>query len=267
MYDTTHTVRELDRYRYVDTEPSSTQVPVLLLYGLMGGIGNWDDTITALSERGFRVIVPEFPIYSFPVRETNLAGLVEFVHEFSNAIGIEEAVIGGNSLGGHIAALFAHAHSDRTRALILTGASGIFEVDLGNSIMRRRDKKYLRSRIEKTFYDPAMCTHEMLEYVIEVINDRDRAVRLIRLARSVQNGSVRDLLPKISAKTLLIWGANDQITPLEVAETFHQGIPDSELRFIDRCGHAPMLEQPEEFNTLLIEFLERVIPEQKRAYA
>ena len=64
-------------------------------------------------------------------------------------------------------------------------------------------------------------------------------------------------IPKIQVPTLLVWGLNDTITPPVVAYEFDRLIPDTELRFIDKCCHAPMMEHPNEFNELLNQFLEK----------
>jgi pimeloyl-ACP methyl ester carboxylesterase len=112
--------------------------------------------------------------------------------------------------------------------------------------------------VAKTFYDPSHVTEELLDDVIDIINDRDKAVRLIRFARSVEKRSIRDDLGSIQAPTLLVWGKQDEITPPDVARMFHEGISGSELHFVDKCGHVPMQEQPDVFNRLMIEFLDRI---------
>lgn len=269
MLTTSHTIIENGAFRYVDTDPfAKGKAPILLLHGMMGDVANWEHTIEDLSDDGYRVVVPVIPIYSFPLRLARLETLVGFLIDFLDRIGVSRAVLAGNSMGGQLAVLFAHDFPERTLALVLTGASGIYEADLGSSIMRRKDKEYLRSRVAKTFFDPEMCTDELLEYVIDTINNRDRAVRLIRFARSIQEGTVQDLLPAIKAPTLIVWGRNDEITPLDVAETFHSSLSDSRLRILDRCGHAPMIEHPKLFNAIVLEFLESVItPSQRRQSA
>ncbi|GMQ81847.1 MAG: alpha/beta fold hydrolase [Rhodothermia bacterium] len=250
-------IRENGPHRYIDTDPDSTTNPVVLLHGMVGDVENWSETIRFLSDCGYRAIVPVLPVYTIRLADANLGGLVDYVQEFLEAMCVFRCVICGNSMGGQLAVHFTARYPDRVEQLILSGASGISEVDLGNSIMRRQDRAYLRDRIEKTFFDPAVCTEALLDEVIAIVNNRENVLRLVRFARSVQSDGVRDLLPQIQTPTLLIWGREDNITPVSVAHTLHDGIEESQLHVIDHCGHAPMMEHPEIFNRVVHTFLQQ----------
>ncbi len=258
MMHTSYNVRTVDGFRYVDEGGEKARGPILLLHGMLGQISNWERTIAALADDGYRVVVPILPIYTAPLRQSNLPGLVDYVVRFLESMEIDEAVTCGNSLGGHIALMLAIRHPSSVRALVLAGASGLFEVDMGQSVMRRRDREYLRERTAVTFFDPKHVTDELMDNVYEIVNDRSRALRLIRLARSVKAENLRELLKTIDVPTQLIWGREDEITPPNVAETFNELIANSELHWVDRCGHTPMMEHPEEFNRLVLGFLSRV---------
>lgn len=253
-----YSIKKVDGVQYADSGEGSSGVPVLLLHGMMGDISNWENVFEPVSKAGFRVICPILPVYTLPIRNANLEGVVEFVVGFTDKLGIKQAIVAGNSLGGHVAAIYAIQHPERVAGLLLSGASGIYEVEMSTSIMRRKDRDYLRPRVAKTFFDPVHCTEELLDDVIEIINNRDKAFRLIRFARSVENSPVVNDLPRIEAPTMLIWGENDEITPPDVATTFHAGIADSELHWLAECGHVPMLEQPEAFCTIMVRFLQRI---------
>jgi pimeloyl-ACP methyl ester carboxylesterase len=80
---------------------------------------------------------------------------------------------------------------------------------------------------------------------------------MVAIARSAQKHNMAGELHKITIPTLLVWGLNDTITPPIVAHEFNKLIPNTELRFIDKCGHAPMMEHPEQFNRIFENFLER----------
>ena len=251
-------LREVDGIRFAEAGEDSQSTPVLLLHGMMGDISNWESVFEPVSQAGFRVICPILPVYTLPVRNANLQGVVDFVERFMSLMGLSKVVLTGNSLGGHVAALFAIQHPEKVSGVVLAGASGIYEVEMSSSIMRRKDREYLRPRVGKTFFNPVHVTEELLDDVIEIINNREKAIRLIRFARSVDKGSVKDDLHRISAPTLLVWGRQDQITPPDVADTFHAGIPNSELHWVDECGHVPMIEQPIAFSGHLIDFLRRL---------
>lgn len=244
-------------FRFLDEGPVTKAPPVVLLHGMLGDLSNWSGTVASLSARQYRVLAPVLPVYELPLPQANVRGLVAYLHDFLTTICDGPVVLAGNSLGGHVALLYALEHPGRVVALVLSGASGIYEVEIGSSTMRRRDRSFIRERAARTFYSPEHVTDELVEEVYEVVNDRGRVLRLIRMARSVQAETVTDRLGEIQAPTLLVWGRNDTITPPEVAETFAHLLPDAELHFINRCGHAPMIEHPAAFNAILLDFMRR----------
>lgn len=252
-------IQELGAFRYVDEGPESELPPVVLLHGMLGDIDNWTPTITALAERDYRVIVPLLPVYDLPMNQTHVPGLVHYVQDFLQRLGVGYSALIGNSLGGHVALLFTLRYSQHVAALVLTGSSGIYELEMGSGVMRRRDREFIRERAAMTFYDPSHATDELVDEVLDIVNDRSRALRLIKMARSAQAETVTEDLPEIDIPTLLVWGRDDQITPPDVAEEFLHRLPSSTLRFIDRCGHAPMIEHPDTFNHITLEFLEQSI--------
>jgi len=267
MATDSYEMKEVDGMRYAEAGSGSDATPVILLHGMMGTIENWEYLIPAVSKAGYRIICPILPMYTIPLKNANLQGVIDFVHRFTEAMGMQKAVVTGNSFGGHIAAMYAMQYPERVAALVLTGASGIYEVEMQSSVMRRNDKNYLRPRVEKTFFDPKHVTDELLDDVIDIITSREKALRLIKFARAVDKGVIGDDLHRIEAPTLLVWGRQDEITPPHVAETFRDGIPNAELHWVDECGHVPMFEQPEDFNAIYIDFLKRTIGEGSTAIA
>ena len=98
----------------------------------------------------------------------------------------------------------------------------------------------------------------MVDEVYEIVNNRLKAIKIIALAKSAIRNNLGEELSQIKMPTLLIWGNNDIITPPFVAREFNKLIPNSELHFIDHCGHAPMMEVPGEFNKILHSFLQKL---------
>lgn len=245
----------LGSYRYVDQGRDSTLTPVVLLHGMLGDLSNWTTTIRVLAERGYRVLVPVLPVYDLPLGQTSVTGLVEYVHGFLKQMGLEQAVLVGNSLGGQVALKFVTLYPEMVRAMVLSGASGIYEVSIGTGTPRRKDRQFIRDRAAITFFDPVHATDELVNEMYEIVNDRPRVTRLIKMARSTKAEIITDHLSSIVAPTLLVWGRDDVITPPEVAEEFARRLPNAYLSFIDRCGHAPMIEHPDLFNSLMLDFL------------
>ena len=258
----TYPIQQADGFSYIDEGPASERPPVVLLHGMLGDLSNWSATVSSLAEHGHRVLVPVLPVYALPVRQTHVAGLVDYTRQFLEALALDPVILIGNSLGGHIALLYTLEYPGSVRALVLSGSSGIYEVEMGTSMLRRGDRNFIRERAALTFYDPAHATDELVDEMFEVVNDRSAALRLIRMARSAQKETVTERLPAITQPTLLVWGRNDVITPPDVAEEFRQRIPHAQLRFIDECGHAPMIEHPELFNKYTVDFLEAVSGDQ-----
>jgi pimeloyl-ACP methyl ester carboxylesterase len=163
----------------------------------------------------------------------------------------------GNSLGGHVALIHTLKHPEKIRTLTLTGSSGLFENGMGDSYPKRGNYEYIQKKTELTFYNPAMATKELVDEVFEITNNRIKVIKILSLAKSAIRNNLGDELKNIIQPTLLIWGNNDTITPPFVGKEFNNLIPNSELHFVDKCGHAPMMEVPDEFNRILSEFLKK----------
>jgi pimeloyl-ACP methyl ester carboxylesterase len=245
------TVKEENGFKYVDE--GNGQV-LLLLHGLFGALSNWEGVVSRFSKK-FRVVIPMLPIYEMPIKEAGLEGLRKFVEEFVAFKKLNDLIIMGNSLGGHIALLYILKNSEKVKKLILTGSSGLFEDSMGGSYPKRGNYEYIRERVAYTFYDPNVATKELVDEVFETTRSIPKCMRIVAIAKSAQRHNMAEEIPNISVPTLLVWGLNDTITPPIVAHEFNRLIPNSELKFIDKCCHAPMMEHPEKFNQLVETFL------------
>jgi pimeloyl-ACP methyl ester carboxylesterase len=244
-------VKERNGFRFVDE--GSGEV-IMLLHGLFGALSNWEAVVEKFSKQ-FRVVIPMLPIYEMPIKEAGLEGLRAFVEDFVKMMNIEKSIIMGNSLGGHVGLLYTLHNPDKVSKLILTGSSGLFENAMGGSYPRRGSYDYIRERVEYTFYDPKVASKELVNEVFETTKSIPKAMRIVAIAKSAQRNNLSEELHKISQPTLLVWGLNDTITPSSVAHDFNRLIPNSELKFIDLCCHAPMMEHPQRFNELVEDFL------------
>ncbi len=246
-----YNIKEEEGYKYVD---EGSGEPIVLLHGLFGALSNWGGVIDRFKSR-FRVIIPLLPIYNMPLKKASVEGLSKFFSEFVVFKNLENFTLMGNSLGGHVALVYLLENPDKVNKLILTGSSGLFENSMGGSFPKRGNYEYIKERVEYTFYDPATITKEYIDEIFEVANNIPKVLRIIAIAKSAQRHNLAKDLPNIKTPTLLIWGLNDTITPPIVAHDFNRLLSESKLRFIDKCCHAPMMEQPEEFNNILEEFL------------
>lgn len=246
---------EEEGFRYIEAGKGETLV---LLHGLMGELSNWQLVIDQFKDR-YHVVIPILPIYDLPILTLGVKALSRYLHRFLKFKGLNQVVLVGNSLGGHVGLVFTVAHQEFVKALVLTGSSGLYENAFGGSFPRRESYDYIKEKVEFTFYDPATATKELVDDVFKTVNDRSRVIRILTMAKSAIRHNMAKELSKITIPVSLIWGKNDKVTPPEVAEEFHQLLPNSELNWVDQCGHAPMMEQPEIFNAFLEKFLDRIL--------
>jgi len=248
-------IQEDGRFKYIESGGGENNL--LLLDGLFSALSNFQGIIDHFSSH-YNVVVPILPIFELPIRKVSVTGLVDYVVDFVEQKGYESVNVLGNSLGGHIALLYALAKPERINSIILTGSSGLFESAMGTSFPKRGDYDFIKTKTEGTFYRPEVATKELVDEVFDIVNDRNKAIRVIATAKSAVRHNLGDKLHQIKAPTLLIWGKQDQITPAFVGEKFEELIEDAKLIFIDECGHAPMMEHPEVFNQHLEAFLKEV---------
>ncbi|NSL85609.1 alpha/beta hydrolase [Chitinophaga sp. Mgbs1] len=229
---------------------------MILLHGLFGGLSNWEAVI-AHFRSGYDIHIPALPIFD-QHKGDNLEYLVQFLEDYVHRAQLDNLILVGNSLGGHVAILYTHRNQDKVKQLILTGSSGLHE-NLGmGSFPKRGNYAYIRERVEYTFYDPAIATDSLVAEVFKTTTDARKCLSIVRMAKSAQRNYVAHLLPEIKTPVLLIWGEDDKIAPPEVAREFEKHLPDVRLILLPQCGHAPMMEQPAAFNALLEAFLNKL---------
>jgi pimeloyl-ACP methyl ester carboxylesterase len=242
-----NTPQQDGKFEYLETGEGPT---MLVLHGLFGALSNFNGLINHY-KKTYKVVVPIMPLYTLPLAKTGVKSLSKFIIEFIEHKGYTDILLLGNSLGGHVALVTALARPDLFKAMVLTGSSGLYENAFGGSFPRREDKDYIRKKIAVTFYDPAMVTDELVDVTYNLVQDRKKLIKVLALAKSAIRHNMRAELENYKMPVCLIWGRNDTITPPDVAEEFHEKLPDSELYWIDKCGHAPMMEHPQEFNRIL----------------
>lgn len=247
-------IKQVDKFKFIEEGEGE---PLVLLHGLFGALSNFNDLIDYFKHH-YKVVVPMLPLLDLDLLHTSVGGLQKFVHKFIEFRDYKNVHLLGNSLGGHVSLLYILKHPERIKSLILTGSSGLFENGMGDTYPKRGDYEYIKKKAEVTFYDPNVATKEIVDEVYETVNNRLKAIKVIALAKSAIRNNLGEELNQIKQPTLLIWGNNDAVTPPFVAREFQKLIPNSELHFIDKCGHAPMMEVPDEFNRILHKFLTKL---------
>jgi len=231
--------------------------PIIVLHGLMGGLSNFEGVATFFPRNGFKVVIPELPLYTQNILKTNVKAFSKFVKDFIVYKGFEKVILLGNSLGGHISLYFAKMYPEFVKGLVITGSSGLYESGMGESYPKRGDYEYIKKKSEDVFYDPKVATKEIVDEVFATVNDRIKLLKTLTIAKSAIRHNMAKDLPKMEVPTCIIWGKNDKVTPPEVAEEFNKLLPNSDLFWIDKCGHAAMMEHPDEFNNILFSWLQK----------
>jgi 2-hydroxy-6-oxonona-2,4-dienedioate hydrolase len=247
-------IRQEGKFKFIEEGEGE---PLLMLHGLFGALSNFQGLINYFVQHN-KVIVPMLPLFELDLLHSTVGGLEKFLYKFIEHKDYRNIHLLGNSLGGHVALLHVLKHPERIKSLILTGSSGLFENGMGDTYPKRGDYEYIKKKTSLTFYDPEIATKELVDEVFEIVNNRIKAIKIISLAKSAIRNNLGEEISQIKQPTLLVWGNNDTVTPPFVGREFNRLIPNSELHFIDKCGHAPMMEVPDEFNRILHLFLQKL---------
>jgi len=249
---------------------AGTGPTLVLLHGLSATHHNWEHTITAFADR-FRVVAPDLPGHgrsAKPDAPYSMDFYAGVIRSLGRELGIREAVVVGNSLGGQIAVELALDYPSWTRALVLAAPAGRFSLPLrtisgavGAAAVPRLLRWMLPFSLERCFHDPSGPGLEMRQRLLaERLEHEDYPDFARAVARSVAGALAAGNQPlaELTQPTLLVWGQNDRLVALSGSRRLMRELPQARLAVLQRCGHLPMLEQPEEFNRILDAFLRSV---------
>ena len=248
----TQKLKKESHYSYIEIGEGQ---PIIVLHGLMGGLSNFDGVTKFFSEKGYKVIIPELPVYSMSLLKTNVKSFAKYLRDFIEFKELDNVILLGNSLGGHIGLYHTKMFPEKVKGLVITGSSGLYESAMGGGYTKRSDYEVIKKKAQDVFYDPKIATKEIVDEVYETVNDRNKLIKTLAIAKSAIRHNMGKDLPKMNVPTCIIWGKNDAVTPPEVAIEFNQLLPDSDLFWIDKCGHAAMMEHPDTFNEILYKWL------------
>lgn len=247
------TLKQEGKFKFIEEGKGA---PIILLHGLMGGLSNFHYFINFFKDKGYKVLMPSLPIYDSPIMDSSVKRLAEFLNEFIKLKELKNFVIIGNSLGGHVGLYYTKLFN-KAKGLILTGSSGLYESAMGSGYTKRGDYNVIKKKVQEVFYNPKVATKILVDEIYETVNDRNKLIKIIAYAKSAIRHNMAKDLPKIKIPICLIWGKDDIVTPPDVANEFHKLLPNSDLYWIDKCGHAPMMEHPNLFNETVVKWFSK----------
>jgi 2-hydroxy-6-oxonona-2,4-dienedioate hydrolase len=229
---------------------------LLLLNGLFGNITMWQPLIEHLKAT-YQIIVPRLPIFDLPPKYTNLKYLVKVLHEFIEWNQLSNITIVGHAVGGQLGLLYAHQHPEKVDRLVLISSAGLFDYAPPEHIIEQQhiDYEFVSKKVQDAFHGkPKEATKLAQEIYLNVLNIPKR-MALSSIVKSSLQSSVSSFLSDLEIPIQLIWGLQDKISPPEVALHFHDLLKHGQLKFIDQCGHLPMIEQSHKLNNIIEDFL------------
>ena len=247
-------MEENDHIRYTEVGKGP---PIVVLYGLMGGLSNFQGVLDFFPKKGYRVLIPDLSLYSLPLQKTTVKSLSDSLYKFVVSNNLKDIILLGNSLGGHISLLFSKFYPKKVKGIVITGSSGLYENAMGDGYPKRGDYEYIKTKTQDVFFDPKIATKKIVDDVFETVNDRNKVIKTLAIAKSAIRHNMSKDLPEMKIPTAIIWGEQDSVTPPNVAKEFNLLIPKSDLYWINNCGHAPMMEHPKKFNEIMFSWIKK----------
>jgi len=242
---------------------------ILFVHGFGAEKDRWGTFLPAFS-KSYRLIVPDLPGFGensrVPTARFDIPSQVKRLSRFIEAIGLDKFHVVGISMGGYISAYYASEHPEKVKSLCLLDAAGV-DSPMPSDLWRqyRKDGKIpflyrttdeFNGLMRLLFYRPPWLPDRFKDYVVQQ-GDRDYDFREKILREMVEGGMnlLESRLPKIQARTLIIWGANDRIVHVSSVEKFQEGLRNSQTVILDQCGHIPYFEKAKETRRAYRRFL------------
>jgi 2-hydroxy-6-oxonona-2,4-dienedioate hydrolase len=237
---------------YIDTGNGQ---PVILLHGVFGNLTMWRQTINLLRSQ-YRVIVPRLPLYDVPIHRANVKSFVEVLHDFLTWHRLTNVILVGTDIGGQIALCYANAFPDMVKRIVLSGSTGLFDHVAAFDPKTQVNYNAIRNKVSDAFFRKDIVNARFVHRIYETVNTFSKGLHISALEKSSRENEIIHFLHKLPHHVLLVWGLQDKITPPEVALHFHDLLKHGTLKFIDECGHLPMIEQSELYANNILAFLD-----------
>lgn len=257
---------------YRDEGVAADSIPIVLIHGTGSSLHTFEDWTTQL-KRDYRIVRMDLPGYGltgpFPNRNYSIDNYVDFLMNFLTSLGIKKCVLGGNSLGGGIAWSFTAKYPEMVDKLILIDASGypfqaksiplafkIAQIPVIKNVFTFITPRFVaKASVENVFADKTKVTEALVDRYFELtLREGNRQAFIDRLSIKKDISNFQNI-KLIEQRTLVLWGEQDELIPMEKAYQFHNDLPNDTLVIMKNVGHIPMEESPNESLETIISFL------------
>ncbi len=247
---------------YRDEGPINDSIPLVLIHGTSSSLNTWDSLASELNSSipgGKRIIRMDMPGFGLtgpsPANTYSYAYFSAFLDSFLNTLQVKSCILAGNSLGGGIAWNYTIAHPEKVAKLILVDASGYprknekgslgFKIAstpvINNLLLFVTPKSLVKKSLETVFFDKRFVTVATINrYHDLLLSAGNRKAALSLFQHPLQQNTAA--IKTITAPTLILWGAQDQLISVDNAYLFQKDIKGSTLQIYDKVGHIPMEE-------------------------
>ena len=261
---------------YRDEGSSSDSIPIILIHGTGSSLHAydiWSDNLKK-SNRVIRMDLPAFGLTGpFLKRDYTISNYTTFLKEFLDSLNIKQCILVGNSLGGEIAWRFAIQEPVMSRKLILLDPSGypvisksvpiafkLAKIPVLNKFLTYITPRFLvRASIENVYFDKSKVSDSLVNRYFDLTlrkGNREAIIDRLKVSTTLTNRTnTHSSVKKIKQPTLIIWGNNDRLIPVENAYKFKNDIANSKLIVMQETGHVPMEEKPLESLKHVTDFL------------
>ena len=257
---------------YIIEGRSDDSLPIVFIHGTSASLHTWD-TLSSLLKTNKKIIRFDLPAFGLTgpnrLNQYDFNFYNQFIDEFLLKLNVTQCIVAGNSLGGSIAWNYAIASPDKVKQLILLDASGYPKKDekgslgfklaaipvLNQALKHISPISLIRKSLEDAFYDKSLVTEKMVQqYHDMLLREGNRAAVLELFQHPMKPDPSK--IKTITQPTLIIWGKEDQLISYKNAALFNQDIQDSRVLVLDKVGHIPMEEAPNQVATAILKFIQ-----------
>ena len=246
-------------------------LPIVFIHGTSASLHTWD-TLSNLLKTNKKIIRLDLPAFGLTgpnrLNQYSFNYYNQFLDEFLLKLNVTQCIVAGNSLGGSIAWNYAIASPDQVKQLILLDASGYPKKDekgslgfklagipvLNQALKHISPISLIRKSLEDAFYNKSLVTAQMVEQYHDMLLRAGNRAAVLELFQHPMKADATKI-KTITQPTLIIWGKEDQLISYKNAALFKQDIQNSQILVLDKVGHIPMEEAPNQVATAILEFI------------